>query len=614
MNIPVPQHGSVVGTAVQQLINYIVRLIALLIGWQIDSVSNIAAFATVDDTRIPDGSGKFVRTVKDTFHLDKTSAAVVDNITVVATMSGDGRWIRDLQPNAVWGSQATWYVDPLTGNDENTGATALVPLATFAEARRRLEPVGVLVATTIYIVSSLAATDLVGMNCGGELLTIQGLPTVLWAGEVLAYSKDAAANNPGHLSDAGWTVADVLHKHVLFTSGVAAGMGCWVMEDLGGGDSRVTTICNNVYSNPGTAVPVGGDTFVVQELPSVVFDKVVRYNGVAQVAYLSYVGAFGWNVGFDPQTSILSCSITSIYGGDNMTVVDCLSGFVGSRSGYLSIDGGGFQQVSAVRSSFAQIGSREITADGNVQLLPFSIPLVSVDKNSIIDSVSDIYLFNGAPTVDAISMTGWGTLKLSDGTKLRGVPTTARLATLYQSTHLAVFDRDNTVTEKTVRLQPLGNLDIELDTDTPVYDPHWDIRIGDGDYQTAAIGSKDCGVKGALTPGANVFALPDLTEGATEIPFVVTNRSFARNLRLHLGTAAAPAAGETVVGTVYVNGAPTAITATLNSGAVAPANTDIADVTHAVLVNPGDVVSINIVNSNNGGFVAADLSASLEVG
>jgi len=607
MNIPVPQHGGRVGNAVQQLINNIVRLIALLIGWQIDSLANIAGFATVDDTRIPDGSSKFVRTVKDTFHLDKTSAAVVDNITVVATMSGDGRWIRDLQPNAVWGSQATWYVDPLTGNDENTGATALVPLATFAEARRRVEPIGVLVDMTIYIVSSLAATDLVGMNCGGKTLTIEGVPTVLQTGEVVAYSKDAAANNPGHLSDATWTVADVLHKHVLFTSGAAAGMGCWVMEDLGGGDSRVTTICNQVYGFPSTATPAPGDTFEVQEMPSVFYSSTFGYDGQLNIGYLDselqnvFPGVhFGDGAG--GKTHILSCRMYYLRSSTELRAVDNLITRAYNLDSYLEFTGGACRTLSMSFGGIVLVNGRELTLDAGIPGVASGLFLCSVDKHSMFDSNTDVYLFGTVDT--AIALSGWCTFKLTDTKKLRGIITSSLLALVSQSTHLAVFDRDNTVTEKTVRLQPLGNLDIELDTDTPVYDPHWDIRIGDGDYQTAAIGSRVTGIKGAIG-AVTVFALPDFTSSATDdLPIVVTNRSFARNLQCRLGTA--PGGADTVIVTVHVNGVPTALTVTFG-----PADVTKSDVTHAVLVNPGDEVSFEVVSS---GALAADLSMSLEAG
>jgi hypothetical protein len=90
---------------------------------------------------------------------------------------------------------------------------------------------------------------------------------------------------------------------------------------------------------------------------------------------------------------------------------------------------------------------------------------------------------------------------------------------------------------------------------------------------------------------------------------VVTNRSFSRNLRCRLGTA--PAGADTVTVTVFIGpagGPGVASTLTVTFG---PADTFKADILHAVLVNPGDEVSFNVVSS---GAVAADLSISLEAG
>ena len=330
MNLPIPQIRTL-PKSLQMVINMIVKTIATLIGWQIDSVANLAAFASVDDTRIPDGSGKFVRTLLDTFHLDKTSTATVDGITVVATMSGTGRWVRDLQPNATWGSQGTFYVDPVTGSDENTGLTNLVPLATFAEARRRLEPIGVLVDTTIYIMSDLAVDDPVGINCSGEVLTIEGISTTLYSGTVAAYTKNPSTNTPGTLSDAAWTVATYLHKHIRFTSGAADDMGAWILEaDYGGaGNARLSAVIEQVYGYPGTAAPGVGDTFVVEDFPTVTMDGLVAYSGIIRMAYLSHREVETQNVVFR-----IAPNYNSVFSG--FLAVNFAAAFVDSGSLYVS--------------------------------------------------------------------------------------------------------------------------------------------------------------------------------------------------------------------------------------------------------------------------------------
>lgn len=67
---------------------------------------------------------------------DNTST--IDNITVASTDTGIGRWHRMDIADQKWIQQTAWFVDPVGGNDENDGATALTALKTHAEYNRRV--------------------------------------------------------------------------------------------------------------------------------------------------------------------------------------------------------------------------------------------------------------------------------------------------------------------------------------------------------------------------------------------------------------------------------------------------------------------------------------------
>jgi hypothetical protein len=607
MNLPVPQHGSRVGTAVQQLINLILEMLSVILGWQLDSVANIAALATVEDTRIPDGSSKVVRTLWDSFTLDKNSTAVVDGITVVATMSGTGRWLRNLTPNPVWSSQATWYVDAVNGNDENNGATDSTELKTFSEFRRRVEANGVYVNMTVYIETDLPATDLVGLYCGGDEVTIEGVPTTAYTGTVNTFSKVAASNQIGTLNDAVWTVADHLYKFILFTDGAAAGYGCWVLEDLGGGDARVSEIVEDVYGYAGTSTPGGGDSFVVQTLPIVTFDNPFLYTGNLRVGKLQQRD---W--GTSSTRIALSCSIlstrscnltmncTAMYGLHNNIMANIA---VTGSVNYLY--GGAFGLLYNAAYGEGIVTYQDVVVH---QAVPSAIG-VGVFNAGLIKMNDDLYLY-GAFGSYAMTLNEHSILELN-ANRVRGITTATRLARVYDGVTIGTTQTDHSVTEKTVRIDPLA-LDIEFDTQQPFFDPHYKVVVGSAPGAgSGAIGPINSGVKGALnTADGTRYALGDYTESATNvIPMVATNRCMLRNLRAHLGTAIG-GTDQIIVNVLVDKGAgfvATGITLTLLA-----ATEDEADITHAYLVDPGDLIAFQLVRSGGATGAGSDLSLSLE--
>jgi hypothetical protein len=78
----------------------------------------------------------FVTTLLCYWHKNPASTLTPDGITVVAA-TGGGNWERMIETSSPeWQSVATWTVNTISGDDENAG-TALAPLATMAEIRRR---------------------------------------------------------------------------------------------------------------------------------------------------------------------------------------------------------------------------------------------------------------------------------------------------------------------------------------------------------------------------------------------------------------------------------------------------------------------------------------------
>jgi hypothetical protein len=170
---------------------------------QIDNsalVSNIISLGKLNDSALNSGISIYVQSLKDEFILDKSSHALVDGITVIATLSGVGRWVRRINPSPQWSYQNTWYIDPsnILANDENDGYTVSTPLKTIAEFGRRfnksLRPI---VPMTVNIQSSCPNTDPwnITVYANANPVLIQGKPTVLHTGEI----DNITAKNPALL-------------------------------------------------------------------------------------------------------------------------------------------------------------------------------------------------------------------------------------------------------------------------------------------------------------------------------------------------------------------------------------------------------------------------------
>src|SRR4051812_34624685 len=100
--------------------------------------ANLAAIKAVDTTNLSNGIEVFIESVKDKYVLEIASTSTVDDIVTVQPSTGPGRWVRQLQSSNEWLIQSTWYINSVSGNDENNGATSGTALKTHGEFRRRI--------------------------------------------------------------------------------------------------------------------------------------------------------------------------------------------------------------------------------------------------------------------------------------------------------------------------------------------------------------------------------------------------------------------------------------------------------------------------------------------
>ena len=91
--------------------------------------------------KLPDGSLVYVQSLRAYFQLSRTSTQTPDDISIVRAALGAGNWHRrasDFSGPSPWLQQTDWYIDAVSGSDENDGATAATALATHAEFERRM--------------------------------------------------------------------------------------------------------------------------------------------------------------------------------------------------------------------------------------------------------------------------------------------------------------------------------------------------------------------------------------------------------------------------------------------------------------------------------------------
>ena len=125
-----------------------------------ESVANITLLGAIGDAALQDGSLAYTSSILAYWKLIKSSTRTADGITVVSTLSGSGRWVRQILPEPSYWTQAAWYVNPSTGNDENDGKTAGTALATLSEICRRVSAIPYInVGVTVTITGTVPATD-----------------------------------------------------------------------------------------------------------------------------------------------------------------------------------------------------------------------------------------------------------------------------------------------------------------------------------------------------------------------------------------------------------------------------------------------------------------------
>lgn len=192
-------------------------------------VDNSTGLGSVPISHLENGAIRFVKTFRSFFRLDATNSDgwTADGISYIGAMGGVGMWVRLPIADPYWATQTAWYIDPAgtnptaggaAGDDEASGLTALAPIKSVAEWRRRIQG-AVFTGTTRIVIHALSASAVVddGQFHGftTELtattaVVIVGTPTVVGTGTITSYVP-YAGNVRGKITDsaipASWTAS-----------------------------------------------------------------------------------------------------------------------------------------------------------------------------------------------------------------------------------------------------------------------------------------------------------------------------------------------------------------------------------------------------------------------
>lgn len=247
-------------------------------GSSIATITNIAALQSLPNPN----STTLIQVQSNScyYFFDPASSLTSDGYHIVNPPSGNGKWIRQQWGHEKWRSQASWFVDSINGNDENSGSSAGSPIKTIKELAYRLGGIATR-QYTLTLLNNLAADDqltqlqlliktnpiLIGIT--SPTLRIIGQQTTVRTGTVTTAAIPVPASNlASQIQDTSvsdWT-PDV-GRLVVVTSGAVTGAMAWVLKDIGSNTARLSRW--GTIQGFTSAAPSPGDTYKVVTLTTI---------------------------------------------------------------------------------------------------------------------------------------------------------------------------------------------------------------------------------------------------------------------------------------------------------------------------------------------------------
>jgi hypothetical protein len=264
--------------------------------------ANPAALGAYDASALPGFSLAGVGVVNDSYQLLKAPSSAVlaaaDGLNVVpATAPVGAVWARRYERNLPAQYESAWWIDPVSGNDTNSGTAVGAPLKTLSEWCNRM--MGAVVAQNVTV------TCAPGTITGDFILdiTINSPYVVTFVGDTTVDGghtlTGVTASVPSTNTRGFLTSADNFtdRQRIRFTSGTRSGYICYVTGINGVATSAyvstpgvVTNFAPTASATPTTGFPAIGDTYVVETLNTTLNPPVVnaRVRGIGRLLFKNF--------------------------------------------------------------------------------------------------------------------------------------------------------------------------------------------------------------------------------------------------------------------------------------------------------------------------------------
>jgi hypothetical protein len=259
----------------------------------VDSINTLVEQLQQTDFTVEDGETVWCRATQCLWVYRVNSGLTADGINVVTSLYGNGGvWARLSEgSSAAAMGQSVWVIDPVNGNDANSGLTAATALKTDAERQRRMGawPTWTQEEYHIRYLNDVPTSDPIvfvgqwksqtgNIYLHGSMTNSQGKATLASLAIDAVTPVNHATNTALLITSNGivtsWTADGLLNQRCRLTSGANVGGVFWPTADLGAKQARMNEPQPaQTFTNPPpfistTFAPALNDTFVVESLVS----------------------------------------------------------------------------------------------------------------------------------------------------------------------------------------------------------------------------------------------------------------------------------------------------------------------------------------------------------
>ena len=312
------------------------------------SVANLGLLGRFGDSYVVEGDEVYVASEKTWYYYSLTT----EGQDAVKAQYIAGYWCRKESDAGAFNTQLVWYVNSVTGDDNNDGLTSGTAIKTFNKLRERVGTPWYMPAAQvdIYVSGVFPLPDTLELDIvrsvnpsvpsDASVVVFHGAETVLFTGPVAAHTAMARATNvrPNvQVVGAPWGTYDWDNSHLLKDTTSTPAKYSWIEANMGGNVAQLGAWLQfdpaDPTINPASAAPVNGDSVSIIGSPiiaatsikvravtrlataAVVFDNIGLYpylqlEGPGAIFLLSNCGIFGCAASYGPGLTVMQNCMT----------------------------------------------------------------------------------------------------------------------------------------------------------------------------------------------------------------------------------------------------------------------------------------------------------------